>query len=227
MSPIPYTLLSSAISLDGFLDDTSSERLILSNKADLDRVDAVRASCDAILVGANTIRADNPRLRIRSAQRIQGRLSAGKPENLIKASLTSSGAIPATAQFFSPSDNHIFIYCTEDTLAILPESIKHYAVTLPGKEQRVDLRSLLEDLKQRGVDRLLIEGGQKIATAFLTANLVHEFQLAIAPFFLGEQTAPRFVGPGAFPYNTNNRMHLDAVKSVGDMAVLIYTLHSP
>ena len=58
----PYVLLSCAMSIDGYLDDATDERLLLSNDADVDRVDTVRAECDAILVGANTIRADNPRI---------------------------------------------------------------------------------------------------------------------------------------------------------------------
>ena len=62
MADRPYTLLSCAMSLDGYLDDASDRRLILSNEADFDRVDEVRAGCDAILVGAATVRNDNPRL---------------------------------------------------------------------------------------------------------------------------------------------------------------------
>ena len=58
----PYTLLSCALSIDGYLGAATPRRLELSNDADFDRVDAVRASCDAILVGAATVRIDNPRL---------------------------------------------------------------------------------------------------------------------------------------------------------------------
>src|SRR3712207_8520040 len=65
----PYVLLSCGMSLDGYLDDASEERLLLSNDADFDRIDAVRARCDAILVGARTVRRDNPRLLVRSAAR--------------------------------------------------------------------------------------------------------------------------------------------------------------
>lgn len=50
--PQPYVLLSAAVSLDGFLDDTGPERLLLSGPADFDRVDEVRAASDAILIGA-------------------------------------------------------------------------------------------------------------------------------------------------------------------------------
>jgi len=69
MSSRPYVVLSCAMSVDGYIDDASPERLHLSNDADFDRVDAERASCDAILVGANTIRRDNPRLLIRDPRR--------------------------------------------------------------------------------------------------------------------------------------------------------------
>ena len=62
----PYTLLSCALSIDGYLDAGTGERLLLSNADDLDRVDAVRAESDAILVGAATVRADDPRLLVRS-----------------------------------------------------------------------------------------------------------------------------------------------------------------
>ena len=55
----PYTLLSCSMSIDGYIGNGAS-RLLLSNEADFDRVDAVRASCDAILVGAATVRIDNP-----------------------------------------------------------------------------------------------------------------------------------------------------------------------
>jgi 5-amino-6-(5-phosphoribosylamino)uracil reductase len=56
----PYTLLSCGMSIDGYIDTATDERLVLSNDADLDRVDAVRADSDAILVGAATLRNDNP-----------------------------------------------------------------------------------------------------------------------------------------------------------------------
>ena len=66
MADRPYVLLSAAMSADGYLDDASATRLVLSGEADLDRVDELRAGSDAILVGAQTIRADNPRLLVRS-----------------------------------------------------------------------------------------------------------------------------------------------------------------
>lgn len=79
MAERPYTLLSCCMSIDGYLGGVSEKRLALSNDADFDRVDAVRASCDAILVGAATIRKDNPRLLVRSRLRQDERVARGWP----------------------------------------------------------------------------------------------------------------------------------------------------
>ena len=81
MADRPYTLLSCCMSLDGYLAGATRRRLLLSNDADFDRVDAVRATCDAILVGATTVRTDNPRLLVRSVptlRRLRARV-AGTP----------------------------------------------------------------------------------------------------------------------------------------------------
>src|SRR5215469_7114129 len=89
----PYTVLSCAISVDGCLDDASGSRLILSGPEDLDEVDELRACADAILVGAGTIRADNPRLLVRSAGRVARREAAGRPPHPLRVTITASGSL--------------------------------------------------------------------------------------------------------------------------------------
>ena len=87
----PYTLLSCGMSIDGYLGRATPRRLELSNEADFDRVDAVRASCDAIMVGAATVRNDNPRLLVRSPQRRAERLAKGLSPSPMKVTLTRRG----------------------------------------------------------------------------------------------------------------------------------------
>src|SRR6478609_7416111 len=89
----PYVLLSCSMSIDGYLGGPSTDRLVLSNAADLDRVDAVRAGCDAILVGANTVRLDNPRLAVRSQERRARRQLNGEPASPIKVTVTGGGQL--------------------------------------------------------------------------------------------------------------------------------------
>ncbi len=76
MAERPYTLLSCGMSIDGYLDRASDERLLLSNDADLDRVDAVRAGCDAILVGAAH---DPPRQPAAAGPRAGSPRTSGSP----------------------------------------------------------------------------------------------------------------------------------------------------
>src|SRR5581483_9961470 len=99
MAERPYVLASAACSLDGYLDDASGERLMLSGEADLDRVDEVRAGVDAILVGAGTVRADNPRLLVRSEQRRRARRERGEPANPAKVVISSAGELDPGAAF--------------------------------------------------------------------------------------------------------------------------------
>jgi 5-amino-6-(5-phosphoribosylamino)uracil reductase len=101
----PYVLLSAAMSADGYIDDASDRRLILSGPTDLDRVDAVRAGCDAILVGARTVRRDNPGLRIRSAARRADRLRRGQPAHPVRVTVTGGGDLDPGARFFAPDED--------------------------------------------------------------------------------------------------------------------------
>ncbi|MDR0342337.1 MAG: dihydrofolate reductase family protein, partial [Nocardiopsaceae bacterium] len=101
MNKRPYVLLSCAVSVDGCLDAPGPQRLILSGDADLDRVDAERSGCDAIMVGAGTIRRDNPRLLIRSPARRAARAARGLPGHPAAVTLTASGDLDPAACFFT------------------------------------------------------------------------------------------------------------------------------
>ncbi|MEE2046656.1 dihydrofolate reductase family protein, partial [Nocardiopsis tropica] len=94
----PHTILSCAISVDGRIDDTTPERLRLSNEADFAEVDELRAGCDAILVGAGTLRADDPRLLVRSPALRARRRGEGRTENLLKVLVTRSGEFDPRAR---------------------------------------------------------------------------------------------------------------------------------
>src|SRR5574338_683695 len=99
MADRPYTLLSCSVSLDGYLGD-HRPRLALSNAADFDRVDEVRASCDAIMVGAVTVRMDNPRLLVRSPARRDRRTARGLPPSPVKVTVTNRADLDPHSNFF-------------------------------------------------------------------------------------------------------------------------------
>ncbi|OLB65524.1 MAG: deaminase [Actinobacteria bacterium 13_2_20CM_2_72_6] len=219
----PYVLLSCAMSIDGYLDDATDERLLLSNDADVDRVDTVRAECDAILVGANTIRQDNPRLLVRSPALRDARTACGRPPSPVKVTLTALGDLDPTAAFFTAGDIEKLVYCASPAVDKARDRLDGLA-TVVDAGNPVDLAGLLADLAGRGIRRLMVEGGGSMHTGFLTAGLADEAQLVIAPFFVGDSRAPRFVGDGTFPWHSGHRATLAEVRQMGDVVLLRYAL---
>jgi 5-amino-6-(5-phosphoribosylamino)uracil reductase len=219
----PYVLLSCAASIDGYIDDTSDERLMLSNEADFDRVDEVRAGCDAILVGSATIRKDNPRLLVRSEKRRNDRMARGLTPTPTKVTITGRGDLDPAAQFFLAGDTEEIIYAASSVLEKTRERVSSKAIIVDGGDP-VDLPRVLSDLASRGIGRLMVEGGGTVHTQFLTGGLADELHLVIAPFFVGDSAAPRFVYDGVFPWNRDHHAHLADVIPIGDVVLLRYAL---
>jgi riboflavin biosynthesis pyrimidine reductase/pyrimidine deaminase RibD-like protein len=239
----PYVLLSCAMSVDGCLDAPGGERLVLSGAADLDRVDDERASSDAIMVGAGTIRRDDPRLLIRSPERRAARTADGRPAHPIGVTLTASGDLDPAARFFSgggpvggtgvgavggagrdrPSR---LVYCASPVAARTRRRLDGLAEVVDAGS-RPALAAVLADLFRRGVRRLMVEGGADLSRQFLTGGLADELQLVIAPFFVGDPRAPRFAGPGRYPYGPGHQMALAEVREVGAVVLLRYLLKAP
>jgi 5-amino-6-(5-phosphoribosylamino)uracil reductase len=217
----PYLVLSCATSIDGYLDDTSGRRLILSTEADLDRVDEVRAGCDAILVGAGTVRADDPRLLVRSAARRAARAARGLPMTPAKVTVTSSGHLDPAAAFFTAGDAERIVYAPVTAADGLRARLGSGA-TVVDTGAAVDLPALLADLRRRGVRRLLVEGGAGVHRAFLGAGLVDELHLVVAPFLVGEPSAPRLSGAGRLPRADGGRARLVEVRPIDDVVLLRY-----
>ena len=211
------------MSIDGYIHDGSDTRLLLSNDADFDRVDAVRAGCDAILVGAHTVRQDNPRLLVRSAARREARVARGLPASPAKVTVTGRGDLDPAAAFFSVGTVDKLVYCASPAVAGARERLAGVATVVDAGDP-VDLPGVLADLAARGTGRLMVEGGGSIHTWFLTAGLADEAQLVVAPFFVGDSRAPRFVGDGDFPWHAGHRARLAEVRRIGDVVLLRYAL---
>jgi 5-amino-6-(5-phosphoribosylamino)uracil reductase len=259
----PYVLLSCAMSVDGCLDAPGRERLVLSGAADLDRVDDERASSDAIMVGAGTIRRDDPQLLIRSPERRAARTAGGRPAHPIGVTLTASGDLDPGARFFSAGgaaggeaggdtggeaggdtggeaggdtggeaggtgrDRPArLVYCASPVAARARRRLGGLAEVVDAGS-RPALAAVLADLSRRGVRRLMVEGGADLSRQFLTGGLADELQLVIAPFFVGDPGAPRFAGPGRYPYGPSHQMALAEVREVGAVVLLRYLLAGP
>jgi riboflavin-specific deaminase-like protein len=193
----PYVLLSAAMSVDGHIDDTGPGPLLLSDAADFDRVDEVRAGVDAILVGATTLRRDDPRLNVRSAERRAARVAEGRAEYPLKVTLTGSGDLDPAARFFTTGGGPKLVYAATPGLDTARKAVGAVADVVDAGDP-LNLHRLLADLSGRGVRRLMVEGGTAMHTLF--------------------------VGPGRFPHDTAHRMRLAEARPIGDLVLLRYLL---
>ena len=248
----PYVLLSAAVSADGYIDDATADRLVLSGADDLDRVDDVRAGVDAILVGAGTIRADNPRLLVRSAARRAARAAAGRPASPVRVTLTSRGGLDPAARFFTAEAGTAveaaslgeagaaagtggagerIVYAAGPVAPRVREQLSGTGAVVvdlgvvdlgAADPGAAGLDAVLADLSGRGVERLLVEGGAGVLTGFLAAGLADELQLMVAPFFVGGGV--RMTQPGAYPHGPGSPMTLADVGRLGDAVLLRYLL---
>jgi 5-amino-6-(5-phosphoribosylamino)uracil reductase len=223
MAERPYTLLSCSMSIDGYIDGASESRLLLSNDLDFDRVDRVRAGVDAIMVGATTVRNDNPRLLVRDEGLRARRRARGLPETPAKVTVTSRGLLDRSARFFADDGSTKLVYAASAVVGGLSDRVGHAAEVVDGGDP-LHLSALLADLHARGVRRLMVEGGGSVHTQLLAHDLVDELQLVVAPFFVGEPAARRFVGEGHFPWHPGRRAVLAETRQLGDVVLLRYAL---
>jgi 5-amino-6-(5-phosphoribosylamino)uracil reductase len=219
----PYTLLSCSMSIDGYIDGATERRLLLSNDLDFDRVDEVRAGVDAILVGATTVRNDDPRLLVRDLERRRARLDRGLPEHPVKVTLTQRGRLDSSHRFFADDGSDKLVYASSRVVDDLTRRLGRVSQIVDAGDP-VRMGDLTADLHERGVRRLMVEGGGAVHTQFLADDLVDELQLVVAPFFVGESGARRFVGEGRFPWNPGRRARLAETQQLGDVVLLRYAL---
>jgi 5-amino-6-(5-phosphoribosylamino)uracil reductase len=221
----PYVLLSCATSADGYLDDARPQRLILSGPADLDRVDDVRASCDAILVGAGTVRRDDPRLLIRDPRRRARRAARGLPEHPARVTVTGTGDLDPAARFFAPGAERL-VYCATPALPRARARIGEKACLIDAGDP-LTLEFVLNNLAERSVARLLVEGGAHVLAEFLACERSHELadelHLAVAPFFVADPAAPRLNVPSN-PNGPTSPMTLAEVQRLDDVILHRYLL---
>ena len=195
--------VSVAVSIDGYIDDESSERLVLSSPEDLSDVRAVREGYDAVLVGAQTVRRDDPSLR--SAR--------------VRVTITQSGELNPSLRFFDG---------TTRTIVLAPRSRVESLRSALGAAVEVvavdafEPAAIVTALQDCGIRSLFVEGGTRVLTAFLSSGTFDRLRVAVAPFFVGDPQAPRLVNAARFLNDARRRLALHSVRALGDVAVLEY-----
>lgn len=198
----PEVHVNFAMTLDACIGGPGRTPLRISNEEDLRRVHRLRSESDAILVGVGTVLADDPKLTVK--WELAGR--TGRPP--LRVVLDGRLRTPRTAQVVS-SEAPTLLFTAPDA----PDRNGWALERVPATKGRLHLPDVLDRLGERGIRRLLVEGGAQVLTSFFTQDLVDAATLFIAPRTLGAPDAPRFAEA---PLDLNRRLKLSGVEVLGD-----------
>ncbi len=209
----PWVILKWAQSIDGKVARIAGDQWISNEKSRKD-VHALRRRCQAILVGINTVIADNPRLTPRPAR--------GK--NPLRIVLDNNLRMPPDCNLLqSARETPVLILTTQRAVGENPDCARHVtdcgAELLPTPEgrDRSNLHFLIDHLAARNVQQLLVEGGPAVLTSFVEENLVDEIAVYIAPIILAGAGGPGITQPMT-RLTTPTILQNTVVKRLGDNA---------
>lgn len=200
-----------AMSLDGCLGLPGPRPLKLSSPEDFRRVHELRARSDAILIGVGTSLADDPKLTVK--WELLGRAPGKNPTRIV----LDSNLRTRQDSELSRHDTPTILFHKEGAHGG-PPNAQRVAVASDASGQLL-LKQVLAELDRRGVSRLLVEGGTKVLSAFLSQRLVDELTLYVAPVLVGFPDAPRlFQGRGPLDVG----LRFDKAENVGGGVLLRY-----
>jgi diaminohydroxyphosphoribosylaminopyrimidine deaminase / 5-amino-6-(5-phosphoribosylamino)uracil reductase len=200
----PYVTLKLALSADGMIAERPGVRTPITGRQANARVHLWRSQSDAILVGRGTVEADDPDLTCR----LPG-LEARSPLRLV---LSARGTLAATAKLAQSAAAYPVMVVS----AVEATTASHVSLLLcRATPKGVDLGDVLSQLAERGINRLLVEGGARVAESFLADDLVDEMRIFRGPATLGPQgvSAPAAAG---------GRFNLLATETLGRDQLSVY-----
>ena len=210
----PKIILSAAVSIDGKLATTTGDSK-LSSKNDLIRLHKLRTKVDAILIGKNTVKKDDPLLTVRYS----------KGKNPTRIILDSSGTISSNSKILQTSNEikTIIAVCKKITKKNL-EKLEQFPIdVMVLGENQVNVKSLLQNLGRRKIKTVLLEGGGSINWEFIKNNLVDELFITITPYILGGTDSISLVqGKGFDTILKSTKLRLKSVRRIQNDVVLHY-----
>ncbi len=194
----PYVFINVAMTVDGKIDTFERKGSAISSKRDKERVDELRAGADAILIGGKTLLDELPKLTVKSEALREVRIKRGLTPNPIKVGVVTSADIPLESDFIKAGPARAVIFTTSRTSISQLKSLRTHGVEVFVHDaQRVDLKMMMQTLKEIGVKRLMVEGGGTMNFELIRLGLVDEVTAYVAPMIFGGANAPTMAdGPG-------------------------------
>lgn len=191
----PRVHMNVAASADGKIDTFLRRGALISSPRDRERVDRLRADCDAVMVGSRTLHDEDPKLTVRSDALRADRRARGLPDNPAKIAVAARLALRPECQFLTAGPARVVLFTTPRTPAPEIARLRSSGIQVFVQDaERVDLRQVLSRLKQEGFQRLMVEGGATLNFEMLRLGLVDELTIYVAPILFGGESAPTLAG---------------------------------
>ena len=212
----PFVFINSAMSADGKISSRDRRQIRISGKEDLMRVDELRASSDAIMVGVGTVLADDPGLGVKSRLLQEKRKDMGLPGEPLRIVADSNARTPTNAKILGPG---CIIAVSHSAPKERLERLQEGGEIIECGKEMVDLAGLMEKLYDRGIKRLMVEGGARLNWSLIDLGLADEIYVYIGDMVIGGERAPSLVdGPGF--QNSFPRLSLQSVQRLDDGILL-------
>jgi 2,5-diamino-6-(ribosylamino)-4(3H)-pyrimidinone 5'-phosphate reductase len=215
----PFVFINSAMSIDGKISSVERTQVRISGKADLARVDALRASSDAVMVGVGTVLADDPGLRIKSEDLRLKRQEKGMPENPLRIVADSRARTPATAKILGEG---CLLAVAESAPQERLDCLSQRCEIIVCGRERVDLSELFARLAWRGIEQIMVEGGATLNWSLINLGLVDEIYVYVGATIIGGERAPTLVDGEGFRKDFP-RLMLGSVQQLDDGVLLKWT----
>ena len=193
-----HVVVNAAMSADGKLSTREREQVAISGPDDFDRVDALRAESDAIMVGVGTVLADDPSLTVDGDVRRERRIDAGKPEQPARIVADSRIRTPTDAQILDDRAQTYLLTSEAAPQDFVAEITEAGAAVISAGDQQVDLSATLAELESRGIDRLMVEGGGELIFSLFEEGLVDELSVFVGSAVIGGRKAPTLADGDGF-----------------------------
>lgn len=191
----PFVTVNFALTWDGRITTRNHTPADFPSRRDKRRLLEIRATGDALLVGAGTLKADNMRMGLPAEDLRAERVSRGKPAYPLRVILTNSGRLDPGLRVFEKALAPILVFSTEAMPLSVRQGLAGKAELHLENSPTVDLAGMLKTLRRRyGVRRLVCEGGPGVFRSLLERELIDEVHLTLCPRIFGGELAPAITG---------------------------------